>query len=329
MSVISNLWGQLVQRRLWPVAVLLIAALAAVPLFLAEEPETAPAPAPAAAPADASAELATDPIVAMATESDRAKRRKVLGKPKNPFAKPAQMGGSAQDGPTPAPAPSAPEPGGSGASGGADTPTAVSGGSSGGTVSPAPSVPSPAAPVAPAEPPQPERPAHERDSLTVRFGDSSGEGLARTNVKRLEALPVGEEPLIVYLGTADGGESAVFLIDESVKGEGDGRCMPDPSTCETIRLREGETEFFDILGEDGEPAAQYQLDLVEIHAGKKKASAAKVRSASKPVRRVLRARAASALHYRLDAESGTVRITPAAKLRATVAGTAAVGLALP
>ena len=53
MSVLTDIWRQLVQRRLWPVAVLLIAALVAVPLLLAKDPEptveaAAPAPANAA-----------------------------------------------------------------------------------------------------------------------------------------------------------------------------------------------------------------------------------------------------------------------------------------
>ena len=47
MTAVTNLWRQLVQRRLWPVAILLIAALVAVPLMLAKDPEPAPAPPPA------------------------------------------------------------------------------------------------------------------------------------------------------------------------------------------------------------------------------------------------------------------------------------------
>ena len=91
MSAITNVWRQLVQRRLWPVAILLIAALAAVPLALAKDPEpAAPAPAVPAADAAASAEsaLAVQPIVAPATAADRAKRRKVLGARKNVFGLP-------------------------------------------------------------------------------------------------------------------------------------------------------------------------------------------------------------------------------------------------
>ncbi len=325
MSVIKNLWGQLVQRRLWPVAVLLIAALVAVPLTLAEDPETSPAPAPAATPGDSKAELATEPIVAMASAGDRAKRRKVLGKAKNPFAKPAKIASVGQDGPDPAP-----EPDSAGSGSGPDDPTTAGGGS------PAPSSPSPTGPSTgsptppsgPTAPPPVDPPQHERDSLTIRFGDALGGSLERMNVKRLEALPLlVEEPLVVYLGVGDGGDSAVFLVDLSIRVDGDGACMPDPNTCETIHLREGETEFLEVLGEDGEPTAQFQLDLVEIHAGRK-TSAARVRSASKPVRRVLRARASGpgALHYRLDAESGTVRKLQKRAYKALLAKTARIAL---
>ena len=41
MSIVTDTWRQLVRRRLWPVAVLLVAALAAVPLLLAKDPEPA------------------------------------------------------------------------------------------------------------------------------------------------------------------------------------------------------------------------------------------------------------------------------------------------
>ena len=264
MNPISNLWRQLVQRRLWPVAVLLVAALAAVPLMLAKDPEAEPAPVPQAATEEAGSELATTPIVAQATPVDRAKRRKVLGKAKNPFAKPAQLGGSAQSGPTAAQLANdtASGVGSSGPTKLADNLTIVGGG--GGL--PAPSGPPVGSPVAPTAP-EPKPAPKERHSLTVRFG--GGEAIERMNVKKLEALPLAEEPLVVYLGVADGGKSAVFMVDSSVEPQGDGECVPDPNTCETIHLSEGETEFFDVLDANGESIGQYQLDLIEIHGGKK------------------------------------------------------------
>ncbi len=56
-SVLKDTWRGMIQRRLWPVAVLLLAALVAVPLLLTSEPEPV-APAPVAAEEEA-AELAT------------------------------------------------------------------------------------------------------------------------------------------------------------------------------------------------------------------------------------------------------------------------------
>ena len=85
MSVINDTWRFLVQRRLWPVAILLIAAAVAVPMLLSEEP-AAPAPAPAVAvKSDKEAVLATEPIVAQAGDGDRSGRRQVLGSRKDPF----------------------------------------------------------------------------------------------------------------------------------------------------------------------------------------------------------------------------------------------------
>ena len=303
MSPISNLWRQLVQRRLWPVAVLLVAALAAVPLMLAQEPATEPASAPEATAEESSSELATAPIVAMATTTDRAKRRKVLGKAKNPFVKPASPDAQ-ESGPQPSSTATATGGSPSGPEKLADNLTIVGGGGGG----PAPSFPTgpttvPTAPDAPDAKPV----RHARDSITVRFGD--GDNLSRMNVKKLEPLPLGEEPLVVYLGVADGGKTAVFLVDSSIGADGDGRCMPDENTCEEVHLREGETEFFDILDENGEPGTTgFQLDLLEIHGGKRKGSSPARTAAA-------RASALGALKDRAG-KSGVAR-------------TAAAGLALP
>ena len=51
MSLITDTWHQLVQRRLLPVAVLLLAALVAVPLLLAKDPEPVAADCQALHPA--------------------------------------------------------------------------------------------------------------------------------------------------------------------------------------------------------------------------------------------------------------------------------------
>src|SRR3954464_15458854 len=96
MTVFTDTWRPLVERKLWPVAILLIAAAAAVPLLLGKEPADPAGPAAASALKSDDSTLASVPIVAPG-DGDGSGRRHVLGSPKNPFKPNA----------TPAPAPTA------------------------------------------------------------------------------------------------------------------------------------------------------------------------------------------------------------------------------
>lgn len=274
MSAISNVLQQFVQRRLWPVAILLVAAVAAVPVLLAKDP----APAPAAPPATADTGtdvLASQPIVAEATSSDRAKRRKVLGKPKNPFA--VEKTTTASDTP-----PS------SDGTATANDPATPSSAPTGGSSAPGVIVPIGGTPVTPV-PGTPAAPhkSYAPGSLTVRFseGDSSG----RKTVDKLEALPNAEAPVLIYLGLSRDGKSAIFLVDEGVEAVGDGDCDPAPDKCETVELKVGETEFLDVKDENGNVTAQYQLDLLKIHgASASAARASRTRATRAKAARILK-----------------------------------------
>ncbi len=308
MSVLTDTWRGLVQRRLWPIALVLLGALAAVPFVLAEEP--APAPAPATV-AGEETELAAQPIVEEASAAEREAGRRVVGTPKDPF-KPApaakkkgkkassasvKAGTASPDAPTSVPSggfPSIPS----------DTP-AFGGGSGGNSLPSLPSLPN-VTPVGPApSTPAPAKPRYEVYSLTVRWGLSSDEARAATNVKRLKALPSNEEPAIIYLGVLEDRKTAVFMVDALVEPVGDGTCKPRPEDCQTLHLRAGETQYFDVLDEDGEVKAQYQLDLVKIHKG---ATTSKLASAAeaKGGRTLLRARASQAAGYEYDADRGVL-----------------------
>jgi hypothetical protein len=307
MSAITNVWRQLVQRRLWPVAILLIAALAAVPLALAAQPEPA-APAPAAQADSGETALATEPIVAQAAVSDRSKRRKVLGKAKNPFGVASTDTGSA------APADSkgsttAVEP----------KPTSSSAPATGGSA-PATSVAPTTGSTPVAAPPPPTPKTYEMYELTVRFGDATASGQRQT-LKRLQPLPSADAPVLIYLGVLKDGKTAVFLVDHGVQAVGDGVCRPGPGDCETIRLQAGDTEFLDVTDATGAVTAQYQLDLVKIHKSST-ASAARATASSKAGRRLLKARVASdgPTGYRWDTAAGALERRPGHALRATFAG---------
>lgn len=293
MKPLNDIWRQLVGRRLLPVAIILAAGLVAVPLVLAKDPE--PAATPALKPVDESAAAATKTIVALAQPATA--RRAAIGKRNNPFAgeklpKAETADDSSADGKS----------GGATASTDSDSPTTPAGG--GGTTPTTPSTGTPTTPSTGGQAPK----RYERYELDVRFGDSEGD-LDRRSVRRLSALPSAGDPLLVYLGVMRDGKTAAFMIDDSVTPVGDGRCKPSTTTCETVLLRAGETEFFDVVDETGEVAASYQLDLLKIHGA---GSAGSARTARRTAARA----AAAGLAY--DRHTGRLH---ARSLHARVAAT--------
>jgi hypothetical protein len=290
MSVLNDTWRFLVQRRLLPVAILLIAAAAAVPMLLSKQPDP-PAAVPAVAvKGDKAAVLAADPIVAPAADGDRAGRRRVLGSRKDPFKPQATPTPTATAAPVKPTGATAPTDSGSGA-------PSVGG-------SPAPDT---STPVVPGTTPEKKK-TYELYELTARFGSTSAD-VKRRDVKRLQALPSAGHPVLIYLGVLDDKKTAVFMLDSGVIAQGDGTCKPSRTTCETIHIREGETEFFDVTDEKGETTSQYQLDVIKIRSktttDAEQAKAAKAR-VSKKGKQILRARIAGdgPLRYRYDKKSG-------------------------
>ena len=70
MTVFNDTWRFLVQRKLWPVAILLVAAAAAVPFLLGKEPAAPAGPAAAVGgEVRRDSTLATEPIVAPAGDA--------------------------------------------------------------------------------------------------------------------------------------------------------------------------------------------------------------------------------------------------------------------
>jgi hypothetical protein len=263
MNVINTTWRQLVRRRLWPVALLLVAALAAVPVLLVQDPEVPAPPADLVPLASEPDDTIAEPVVAAVTPEDRARRRRVLGVRKDPFA-PAPVKKAKVDEPK-----SEAPPKNDTGTGTEVPPVSVGGGGGGGTV-----------PV-PGEPAAPKK-YYRAGTIVVRFGDATSDQLDRFAIEKLEPVPNDELPLLIYMGLTKDGKKAKFLVDASVEVDGDGTCKPHRSSCETIELSVGETEFLDVLDTEGTEAAedeaaedeaaeaeapivaQYQLDLVDI-----------------------------------------------------------------
>jgi hypothetical protein len=260
--LMRNLAGDLVDRRLWPFAAALLAAIAAVPLLLMSgsasrnTSESTPAPAKPA-PAAHAAQVHLDTAAPSNTVVRTSKAR-------NPFTsrsmpKDATATASSPPAATPAPAIS--------------TPAATS--------SPAQSV-AKSSPEATVNPPAAQAPAAAPHGAATarataikyrvawRFG-IEGSPQGNHDVARLTALPSPHAPALIFLGLLKrpGGMAAMFLVEPGAQAQGDGRCLPDASACHILKLRAHQSEVV-TFGQ-----VRYRLDMAHIQRGHATPAAAK------------------------------------------------------
>ena len=245
MNLITDTWRGLVRRKLWPVALLLVVALVAVPLVLAKEPAVEPATANLAAAApdeDISTSYVTsadDAEIEGAEEETTTKRRRTLGASKDPFE--------------PAPLPKAKKKKKTKATADAATTSTKDKDSSSSCVEGdhrGRRRTAPTAPVATATPTATPKPA-PLNSIRVRFGKVAEDGSTTeepkaATVRRLEVLPDDDNPVLVYRGVEDGGKVAVFELTGNVDRRGRRRLpphaggLPDPQAAgRRDRVRHG------------------------------------------------------------------------------------------
>ena len=249
----------LVERRLWPVAVLLLAAVLAVPVLMGGGEEPAPAPtAPAGASGSvAKAAVATDEGAQVTIVESTPPRRKRAGQARNPFVQPAAASSAASDasaGQTAsapsAAASSAPATGSSIAtttttiSRGADTGATGAGGAG--------SQPTSSVTTTPATRQVAQNdPSNDVFHVDLRFGSGPGDMKAIKDVARLTPLPSPEDPLFVFLGVMKDARTVVLLLPPGARGEGEGTCRPKATECRLLEVRTDETEIVDVPGADG------------------------------------------------------------------------------
>ena len=308
MSVLNDTWRFLVQRRLWPVAILLIAAAAAVPMLLSQAAGARRRPSPTVAvKADKEAVLAADPIVAQAADGDRAGRRRCSARARTRSSRRRRR-----------PRPRRPQRRvQADRRHGADR--------RGSAASP---VRGRLARAGHQHPGGPRHDAGEEEATSSTSCPCASARRARTSSAATSSAcrlcRRAGHPVLIYLGVLDDKKTAVFMLDSGVVAQGDGTCKPSRTTCETIHIREGETEFFDVTGEKGETASQYQLDVIKIRkkttTDAKQAKAAKAR-VSKKGKQILRARIAGdgPLRYRYDKKSGRLEKLSKKAYKAVVA----------
>lgn len=248
---LRTLVADLVERNLWPVALVLVIALVAVPVVVLGGAADAPAPTAATS---ATPEAGEASAVTMAADGENLAAD---DKRRNPFTQPAvkkpaaaaagtisKAGGSGSPASTP---PSSGSTGGSSVPGLGDIGVVPVGGSTGG---------------APTGPPKPKSDDRSSWRVDLRFG-RDGSLQSKSDVPRLSPLPSQTDPFFVFLGVSADGKTAMFLVSSDAVATGDGKCVPSPESCDRVDLQAGDTEFFDVATPDGK-VTQYQLDVVSV-----------------------------------------------------------------
>jgi hypothetical protein len=262
-NFLSDLWHDLREKRLWPVAVVLLVGIVAVPVVLSKSAET-PAPAPAATEARTAPEprdLKALTTVKLDTSDAGAGSSLDTFDPSNPFRPPrAVLKGSAEasaDGTQSGPGSTdgtGTDPTGSTGGGGTtsvpdDTSTGDTDGDTGGGDTGGGDTGDGDTPT--------------KTTQFVYVIDVTFEANGRTRkikaMDRLDMLPNADSPLLLFLGVASDGGNAVFLVDSTLDAAGEGSCKPSGDDCAFLHLGAGSEHQF--TNDEGD---SYSLRVDEI-----------------------------------------------------------------
>jgi hypothetical protein len=240
-DLVQDTWHDLREKRLWPVAAVLVLAIVAVPVLLSKSAAEPPAVAPV---------VQTEPDERIAVELDESGSGSSAGSALDrfsegdPFTPPAAIVKAGAD--TTATASAA------GPTGGGDDP-----GGGGGEPGGAPgSTPAPPADV---DPPQTRTETTQFEYVADATFWNGERRRAIRGLHKLDMLPSQRAPVLIFMGTADNGGNAVFLVDSTLKPAGEGRCVPGPENCVYVHVGPGSEHAF--TTEDGD---SYRLRIDEI-----------------------------------------------------------------
>jgi hypothetical protein len=279
---LRGLWDELVERRLWPVALVLVAALVALPVVLSKQAAEAPPAAPApAAPSGASPLSLFQPAVSTdGRKSSEIRKDLRRFKEKNPFTPKAGAPVSSSSAGT-ATVP------GVATTGGGTTSTATGTGSnvsSGSGIVPGGS--SGTSTGSTGNTTDSARVSYFTYTVDVRFG-KVGQPDAKT-LTRFRALPSSEDPIVVFMGVRDDGKTAVFLVSAAATTTGEGTCQPSDDQCTFLYMTKGDKRAIEAVGQDNQ-VVDYQLEMRDVNV--KKASRPHKAKSSRSKRRAHKSRA--------------------------------------
>jgi len=263
-----DLWHDLKEKRLWPVAAALLIGLIAVPVLLAKPAGTASAPAPVPHAASPDRDEALKQLAQVKLGNQEVGDGSTLGvfdvhdpfkAPKGALTKKDIVSGAASPGPSTG-APSSSD-GSAGSAGGGvtgDTGT-TTGGTTGGT-------------------------GGGGDTTTTTTTvykyvvdltfTANGHTRHVKGMNKLDMLPNEASPLLIFMGVTPKGGDAVFLVDSTLEAAGEGRCKPSESECAFAYIGAGSRYMFS--DQDGNT---YEIRIDEIRKVKVGASGASAKGA--------------------------------------------------
>jgi hypothetical protein len=311
MSFPTNMLKELRERKLWPVAVVLIVALVAVPVLLSKNASTNLVTPPAGAGLPYSTGT-TLPAISVETAQANSK---LSGKGRNPFTpqhgtattttatvtSASVVGARVGSGSPSTGTSSTPSTGATTSAGGTST---ASSPTSSGTSTPAPPAPAPSKPAAPSA-------LTSTESYHVSLAITTSDGGVNTidPLERLSVLPSPQKPLLVELGVLQGGRQVLFAVEKGAAVSGPGTCTPGPIDCEVLSLSPGQVEAVLSQTPTGTtPVSQFSVDAIAVdHHPSVAAAGAARRAASDAGRQLLSQSPLSAVSlFQYDPSVGAV-----------------------
>jgi hypothetical protein len=285
---LTDLWNDLREKRLWPVALALLAGLIAVPVALTKRSEE-PAATP---PVETEARTAPEPkelkgLARVKVESSAVNSGSRLDTfdPSNPFRPPSKVLEASQEGSQASATQSGPGPD-SGSSG--STGSSGSSGSAGGPAGDTGSIVTPA-PYTGGTSGGGDTRSRPRTSQYTFVVDATfianGRKRKVEGMERLDMLPHRASPLLLFLGVSANAGRAVFLVDSTLQAAGEGTCKPGGDRCAFLYIGPGsEHEFVNDQGDSFtlriKEIRKVQVKRRSADASKKKTKGAASRASS-------------------------------------------------
>jgi hypothetical protein len=285
VAALRSVWDELVERRLWPLALALVVAIVAIPVVVSKPAKKAMPPVPPpAATGSASPAAAFQPAISTEGLKSSQIHKNLRRFPrKNPFTPQGINLSSTSGTASPASTPSS--------TSASSTPTSASGGSSATTT---PSSGSSGSTTTPTSPPTTSKTFYYTYTVDVKFGKTGQED--EKKLTEFRALPGSDNPVIVFMGVRPDAETAVFLVSADASTAGEGKCKPSDTECTFLYMKKGDKQTIEATNVD-QSITDYTLKL--LHIDIKRTDAPNKASASKQSRAIA-LREARARFTRID-----------------------------